>query len=78
MVKEGRTMAEAIKAGNWFQISRNGYSYDPPACESPEEVMACARKKFGDISKGEVFQVHRIIGGGIGSRVMEYVGEMVY
>lgn len=80
MVKEGRTMREAIEAGNYFAIEVPGWAsdYDPPAAETPEEVLACFMRMFpGQVRSGQEFRVVRIIGGSIGCRVVEDAGTVV-
>lgn len=63
MVKQGRTINQAIADGNLYEISRKGWGqYCPPACETPDEVMAAAKTLFRDIAPGMVFEVTRIVG----------------
>lgn len=76
MVKNGRTMSQAILDGNAFELNGpNGFSYFPPAAESPEEVIkgimriwALSSRKKNMIGN---YTIDRIIGGSIGARFVE-------
>jgi hypothetical protein len=79
MVKDGRTMREAIGAGNYFSLEVPGWiaGYAPPAAETKEEVLACFRERFpGQVRAGLEFRVLRIVGGSIGCRVVEDAGTV--
>jgi hypothetical protein len=77
MHKEGRTFAQAIKDGNLFRISLEGWGeYCPVACETPREVLECAKRTFHDIKPGMKFKVHRIIGGTAGCLFVEDWGTI--
>ncbi len=80
MVKEGRTMAQAIKDGNYYSLNgAHGYNYAPPAAETPEEVLAFARaawmkcKPAHRLAMAGVYSIERITGGRIGARSVELV-----
>ena len=74
---KSRTMRQALNAGNAFQISRAGWGdYFPPAAESPEEVLAYAKRLF-NIEPGMVFKVYRILPQStIGCTYLEDAGEI--
>ena len=78
MVKQGRTMRQATEAGNYYQIryKGKGHWYAPPAAESPEEVLACAKRMCRDIRPGMIFEVQRIIDCSIGCQVVEDAGTI--
>lgn len=73
MIKQGRSIAQAIAAGNYHQITvyrtsdsgarRIVRHYDPPACESLEEVIECYRRQFGALTEGFTADGSRIAGG---------------
>jgi hypothetical protein len=81
MVVAGRTAARAIADGNYFQINvygptENGYrrclgSYDPPACESLDEVIACYLDIFGPLAADRTAQGARVAGGSYGARQLD-------
>lgn len=87
MVTEGRTIAQAIAAGNYFRFevhsapdalgkTRVTHRYDPPACETVEEVAMCFRELFGAILPGCIAKAWRITGGRIGSYLVEDAGDV--
>ncbi|CAE6806782.1 hypothetical protein [Paraburkholderia nemoris] len=86
MVKEGRSIAQAIAAGNYHQItvyrmSESGTRrivrhYDPPACESLDEVIESYRGLFGTLSEGFIAEGSRIAGGSMGGRFIEDVCDV--
>jgi hypothetical protein len=87
MVAEGRSIAQAIAAGNYFRIevhsapdalgqTRVTHRYDPPACESVEEVVTCFRGLFGAILPGCTAKAWRIKGGSIGAYFVEEAGDV--
>lgn len=71
MIKDGRTMREAIDAGNAFQLDGpNGFNYFPPAAETSEEVLTWAIARFSPLRPGK-YAMRRITGGSIGCLFME-------
>lgn len=74
MIAEGRTIRQAIEAGNYYRIVfESGGVYDPPAATEPAEVMAWARKMFpGKI--GQVVEVQRVLDQTIGCTYVEEIG----
>ncbi|MEW6346756.1 MAG: hypothetical protein RXR20_27105 [Paraburkholderia sp.] len=86
MVKEGRSIAKAIAAGNYHQITvysttecgtrRIVRHYDPPACESLDEVVSCYRGLFGTLAEGFTAEGSRIAGGSIGGRFIQDVCDV--
>ena len=77
MVEKGRTIAQAIAAGNYHQLTvyapmanggrRHVGTYDPPACESMDEVIDCFFALFGPIGPDHTAEGARIVGGSIGA-----------
>lgn len=77
MVKEGRTVKQAMAAGTYYSISAPCWGeYAPPACETPAEVLECAKRTFPNITAGMAFRVTRIKGGTIGCRFVEDFGTI--
>ena len=86
MVKEGRSIAQAIAAGNLYQITvycttecgtrRVVRAYDPPACESLDEVIECYRGLFGSLGEGFTAEGCRVTGGRIGGRFIEDICDV--
>jgi hypothetical protein len=59
--KPGRTISQALAAGNFYGIQAPGWGhYEPPAATSPEEVLAWAKATFTNIPPGTTFQAYRI------------------
>lgn len=86
MVDAGRSIAQAIAAGNYYRIevhsaqdafgrTRVEYRYDPPACESVEEVAHCFVQLFGRIKADCTARAWRITGGRVGAYVVEDAGD---
>ncbi|MBK3742587.1 hypothetical protein G3A39_25455 [Paraburkholderia aspalathi] len=83
MVKGGRSIAQAIAAGNYHQITvyrttesgtrRIVRHYDPPACESLDEVIESYRRLFGTLTEGFAAEGSRIAGGSTRGRFIEEV-----
>ncbi|MGY6259182.1 hypothetical protein [Paraburkholderia xenovorans] len=87
MVEAGRSIAQAIAAGNYHRIevhsapdaygnTRVEYRYDPPACETVEEVAQCFVELFGRIKPGCTAKAWRITGGRIGAYIVEDAGDV--
>lgn len=86
MVKEGRTLAKAIAAGNFHQITvysttecgtrRVVRQYGPPACESLDEVIECYRGLFGWLEQGFTAEASHVVGGSIGGHVIDQIFDV--
>lgn len=86
MFKEGRSIAEAIAAGNYHQITvyrttesgtrRIVRHYDPPACKSLDEVIESYRRLFGTLTEGFTAEGSRIAGGSNRRRHIEDVCDV--
>ncbi|MBB5498795.1 hypothetical protein [Paraburkholderia sp. MM5384-R2] len=86
MVKEGRSIAQAIAAGNYHQITvyratesgprRIVRHYDPPECESLAEVIERYRGLFGTLSEGFTAEGSRIAGGSNRGRFIDDVCDV--
>jgi hypothetical protein len=86
MFQKGRSIAQAIAAGNYHQITvyqttesgtrRIVRHYDPPACESMDEVIECYRRLFGTLSEGFTAEGSRIAGGATGRCYIEDVCDV--
>ena len=73
MIKNGRTMSAAIKAGNAYQLNGpDGFNYFPPAATTSAEVREWARRFR--LTTGD-YTVERIIGGKIGARLVEHISN---
>lgn len=74
MVTEGRTMREAINAGNTYQLcGPNGFNYWPVAATDPWEVINWALKRW--VLKPGAYQMERVTGGVIGCLFVDRVGD---
>lgn len=81
MFQSGRSIAQAIAAGNYHQITvyrttesgtrRIVRHYDPPACESLDEVVECYRNLFGTLTEGFTAEGSRIAAGSNRGRYIE-------
>ncbi len=86
MVKEGRTIRQAIDAGTAYRISHPEhfrFGYFPPAAESPQEVIGCLRDMtrrgwISPVPAGTVFKVDHILDTSPGCYVIEDIGEIVF
>jgi hypothetical protein len=86
MIRQGRSIAQAIAAGNYHQITvyhtteagtrRIVRHYDPPACESLDEVIECYRRLFGTLTDGFTAEGSRISSGVTGGRYIEDVCDV--
>ncbi|WP_146142594.1 hypothetical protein [Paraburkholderia sp. BL18I3N2] len=86
MVQEGRSVAQAIAAGNYHQITvyrttesgtrRIVRHYDPPACESLDEVIECYRGQFGTLGEEFIAEGSRIAAGSTRGRFIEDVCDV--
>lgn len=79
MIAKGRTMQAAIEAGNYYGIEIPGWSglYNPPACETIEEVLQCAVSRWIRATPGTVVKGYRILDCSIGAMHVQYLGEFV-
>ncbi|MBN3785735.1 hypothetical protein [Burkholderia sp. Ac-20353] len=86
MFRKGRSIAQAIASGNYHQITvyrttesgtrRIVRHYDPPACESLDEVVESYRGLFGSLSEGFTAEGSRIAGGSNRGRYIEDVCDV--
>ena len=86
MVKGGRSIAQAIAAGNYHQITvyrttesgthRIVRHYDPPECESLDEVIESYRRLFGTLTEGFTAEGSRIAARSIRGRFIEDVWDV--
>lgn len=86
MVNKGRSIAKAIAAGNYHQITvyrttesgtrRIVRNYDPPACESLDEVIDSYRRLFGTLTEGFTAEGSRIAVGSLRGRFIEDVFDV--
>jgi hypothetical protein len=86
MFRQGRSIAEAIAAGNYHQITvyriteagsrRIVRHYDPPACRSLDEVIESYRALFGTLGEGFTAESSRISGGSMSRRFIEDVWDV--